>query len=83
MLTWAELQDVLLDIEVVLDNCLLSYVEDDPLIPVLISNSLLFRQPNLLPGLEHHNWRPQICEGMQSTLRDARIFCGSDGQMNT
>ena len=55
MLTWAELQDVLLDIEVALNNRPLSYVEDDPQLPVLTPNSLLFGQPNLLPELEHHH----------------------------
>ena len=61
----------------------LSYVEDNPLIPVLTPNSLLFGQPNLLPGLEHHNWRPQICKSMQSNSRDASMLCESDGQTNT
>ena len=55
MLKWAELQDVLLDIEVALNDRPLSYVEDDSLLPVLTLNSLLFGQPNLLLELEHHN----------------------------
>ena len=55
LLTWAELQDVLLDVEVALNNRPLSYVEDDPQLPVLTPNSLLFGQPNLLPELEHHH----------------------------
>ena len=54
-LTWAELQDVLLDVEVALNNRPLSYVEDDPQLPVLTPNSLLFGPPNLLPELEHHH----------------------------
>ena len=55
MLTWGELQDVLLDIEVALNNRPLSYVEDDPQLPVLTPNSLLFGQPKLLPEMEHHH----------------------------
>ena len=55
MLKWAELQDVLLDVEVALNNRPLSYVEDDPQLPALSPNSLLFGQPNLLPELEHHH----------------------------
>ena len=54
LLTWAELQDVLLDVEVASNNRPLSYVEDDPQQPVLTPNSLLFGPPNLLPQLEHH-----------------------------
>jgi len=55
LLTWAELQDVLLNVEVALNNRPLSYVEDDPQLPVLTPNSLLFGPPNLLPELEHHH----------------------------
>ena len=39
-LTWAELQEVLLDVEVTLNNRLLSYVEYD--VPIMTPNSLLF-----------------------------------------
>lgn len=45
-LTWAELQDVLLDVEVVLNNRPLSYVEDVQL-PLLTPNKLQFGRPNL------------------------------------
>ena len=55
MLTWAELQDVILDVEVTLNNRPLSYVEDDLQLPVLTPNSLLFGQPNPLPELECHH----------------------------
>jgi len=54
LLTWAELQVFLLDVEVAPNNRPLSYVEDDPQQPVLTPNSLLFGPPNLLPQLEHH-----------------------------
>ena len=55
LLTWAELQDVLLDVDVTLNNRPLSYVEDDPQLPVLTPNSFLFGHLNLLPELEHHH----------------------------
>ena len=55
LLTWNELQDVILDIEVALNNRPLSYVEDDPQLPVLAPNLLLFGQPNL--ELEYHHLR--------------------------
>lgn len=41
-LTWAELQDVLLDVEVALNNCPLSYVEEDLQLPLLTPNMLQF-----------------------------------------
>ena len=52
-LTWRELQDVLLDVEVALNNRPLSYVEEDVQLPVLTPNMLQFSRPNLLP--EDHN----------------------------
>jgi len=55
LLTRAELQDVLLDVEVALNNRPLSYVKDDPRLPVLTPNLSLFGSPNLLPELEHLN----------------------------
>ena len=48
-LTWSELQDVLLDVEVALNNRPLSYVEEDVQLPVLTPNMLQFSRPNLLP----------------------------------
>lgn len=54
-LSWAELQDVLLDVEVSLNNRPLSYVEDDAEMPILTPSSLLYLQPNTLPELELHD----------------------------
>ena len=51
-LTWTELQDVLLDVEVALNNQPLSYVEDDIQLPLLTPNALQFGRPNLLPERE-------------------------------
>ena len=49
MLSWKELQEVLLDVEVTLNNRLLSYVEDDIQFPVLTPNSMLLANSNVLP----------------------------------
>lgn len=40
-LTYDELKEVLLDVEVALNNCPLSYVEEDVQLPVLTPNSML------------------------------------------
>ena len=58
-LTWRELQDVLLDVEVALNNQPLSYVEDVQL-PVLTPYMLQFSRPNLLP--HDHNQETLIFE---------------------
>ena len=54
-LSWKELQDVILDVEVTLNNWPLDYVEDDSQQAVLTPNSMLFGQPNSIPQLEPHN----------------------------
>ena len=54
-LSWGELQEVLLDVEVSLNNRPLSYIEDDVEMPILTPSSLLYLQPNALPELEPHN----------------------------
>ena len=54
-LSWKELQDVVLDVEVALNNRPLSYLEDDIQFPVLTPNTFLFEQPNLLPELEPYH----------------------------
>ena len=60
-LTWAELQDVLLDVEVALNNRPLSYVEEDLQLPLLTPNMLQFGRPNLLPDSKaHHQENPDL-----------------------
>ena len=48
-LSWSELEDVILDVEVTLNNRPLSYVEDDVQLPVLTPNSLQFCRLQLYP----------------------------------
>ena len=54
-LSWKELQEVLLDVEVALNNRPLSYVEDDVQLPTLTPNALLFGQTNTLPEIATHH----------------------------
>ena len=55
LLTWAELCEVVLDVEIALNNRPLCYLEDDIQLPVLTPNSLLFLRSNQLPDLEPHH----------------------------
>ena len=55
MLSWPELQDILLDIEVALNNRPLSYVDKDIQLPILTPSSFLYGQLNMLPELEPHH----------------------------
>ena len=48
-LTWNELEEVLLDVEVALNDRPLSYVEGDVQLPVLTPCAVMFGQPRLVP----------------------------------
>ena len=52
-LSWDKLSEVLLDVEIVLNNCPLSYTEDDIHLPMLTPNALLFKS-NILPELQSY-----------------------------
>ncbi|XP_068750785.1 uncharacterized protein [Montipora capricornis] len=52
LLTWAELEEILLDVEVKLNNRPLSYADEDVQLPLLTPNSLMSAQPNKLPELQ-------------------------------
>ena len=60
-LSFEELKEVFLDVEIALNGRPLSYVEDDAKLPVLTPNSMLFSQPNILPEMEvHYEENPQL-----------------------
>ena len=60
-LTFDELREVLLDVEIALNGRPLSYVEDDAQLPVLTPHSMLFSQPNILPEREvYHEEIPHL-----------------------
>ena len=52
LLTWSELGDVLLDVEISLNNRPFSYMEEDIQMPTLTPNSLLFISSSILPELD-------------------------------
>ena len=54
-LTWTELTDIILDIEVALNNRPLSYVKDDIQFPILTPNTLMFTPPTILPEMAAHH----------------------------
>lgn len=55
MLRWAELEEVVLDVEVALNNRPLGYLEDDVELPVLTPHSMLHMNPSYLPELEAYH----------------------------
>ena len=54
-LTWSELSDIVLDVEIAINGRPLSYLEDDVEMPVLTPSSMLHLQPTQLPGLSPHH----------------------------
>ena len=54
-LSWDELIEVPLDIEIVLNNRPLNYAEDDIQLPMLTPNALLFKKFNILPELQSYH----------------------------
>ena len=54
-LSWSELEEVILDIELALNNRPLSYVEDDVQLPILTPNMMMFGIPNHLPEEDADN----------------------------
>ena len=53
-LTFAELEDVVLDVEVCMNNRPLCYMEDDVSFPTLTPSAFLFQAPNAIPQLPVH-----------------------------
>lgn len=58
-LSWEELEEVLIDVEVALNGRPLCYVEEDIQQPILTPNSMLFSQTSQLPELKHHHIEDQ------------------------
>ena len=54
-LTWEELEDLILDIEVAFNNRPLSYVEDDFELSVLTPNAMLNINPSVIPELKPYH----------------------------
>ena len=52
LLSWEELSEVILDIEVSLNNRPLCYLEEDIQLPTLTPNTMLFLNSNILPELQ-------------------------------
>ena len=55
-MTWAELEEILLDIEIILNNRPLAYIEEEIDYPILIPNSLILgRDGNFLDTTHHES----------------------------
>ena len=54
LLSFSELEEIVLDVELCMNNRPLTYLEDDPQLTVLTPNSFLFQQPTEVSELQPH-----------------------------
>ena len=54
-MTWAELEEVLLDIEIILNNRPLTYIEEEIDYPILTPNSLILGRDVNFPAAPHES----------------------------
>ena len=55
VLTWSELEEIVLNIEIAMNNRPLCYLEDDVQLPALTPNTMLHTQPTYVPEMEKHH----------------------------
>ena len=82
-LTYKELQDVLLDIQIVLNNRPLTYCEDDVQLPVLTPNLLILGKANYLLELPTEEIEEDDLRRRAKHLRSVKMRYGVVGEMNT
>ena len=82
-LSWQELEEVLLDVEITLNNRPLSYLEDDIQFPALTPNTLAFGEIYIQFGGRHYHVRggsvkkSEVCQevqGYRMEQMEGRIF---------
>lgn len=74
-MTWDELSDVILDVEVQINRRPLSYVNDDVQLPILIPSTFLFQRSNVLPEQEPGR------EGNADLRRRKKYLRSCEGQL--
>ena len=78
MLSWRELQEVLLDVENTLNNRSLTYVEDHVEYPILTPNALVIGQNLMLPDEILETKDKDLCKRFQNAKKQG----GSYGEKN-
>ena len=76
-LSWDELSEVLLDVEIVLNNHPFSYAEDDIQVPMLMPKALLFIKSNILPELQLYHLKEKDLKKRAKFLQRGKdaIWC--------
>ena len=81
-LTWAELEEVLLDIEIILNNRPLTYIEEEIDYPILTPNSLILG-PDVDFLMQHlMKVKVKLLRGDISISHDVKKLYGKDGNMS-
>lgn len=72
LLSWTELEEVLLDIDVSFNDRPLSYVEDDVEFPILPPDTLMFQRPNAMLEEQPHHYEGIDLRKRTSYLRKCK-----------
>ena len=83
LLTWDELTEVLLDVEIAMNNRPLNCMEEDVQLPTLTPNSMLFITPNYLPELKAYHEEDLSLRKRSKFLKRTKEEMWRSGQMNT
>ena len=76
-MTWAELEEVLLDIEIILNNRLLTYIEEEIDYLILTPNSLILgRDVNFPDAAPHESESETIKKRHKYIKRFEMVACG-------
>ncbi|KAK3750762.1 hypothetical protein QZH41_002284 [Actinostola sp. cb2023] len=69
VLTWKELEEVMLDVEVAINNRPLTYVEDDVQLPLLTTNLMIYGEHNLIPEMDADSLDDTVLRNRAKYLR--------------
>ena len=82
-LSYDELQEMMLDVEITLNNFPLSYIEEDVQIPLLAPNMMLLSHQNALLESKSTRRKTGICVREQGICRNVTTTSRRDGSQNT
>ena len=81
-LTWAELEEVLLGFEIILNNRPLNYIEEDIDYPILTPNSLILGRIINFPDAAPHESESETMKKRLSISNDVKKVNGKHGNMS-
>ena len=78
-LTWAELEEILLNIETIHNSSPLTYIEEESNYPILITISLILGRDVNFPEAAPHECKSETMKKRLSISNDVKKLYGKDG----